>query len=181
MGGGACRSKWVFCAQTFGPRSSHPTSFASPFDVCQMSSPLARVPGWMEEVSSSWAGPETSYLHLRSPSLSGHSCHCSQARGPGHGVWTGRASHPSPCLTWWKALDAVEDVHIVSANCTQAVLKGGTQASLGSCPRRGGSLDSTFSEPLFLTDHDPPSYVGSLGVLGKRHKGSHFVGLRRQP
>ena len=109
--------------------------------------------------------------------------HATAARqgGPGHGVWTGRASHPSPCLTWWKALDAVEDVHIVSANCTQAVLKGGTQASLGSCPRRGGSLDSTFSEPLFLTDHDPPSYVGSLGVLGKRHKGSHFVGLRRQP
>ena len=45
----------------------------------------------------------------------------------------------------------------------------------------GGSLDSTFSEPLFFTDHDPPSCVGSLGVLGKRHKGSHFVGLRRQP
>lgn len=27
-----------------------------------MSSPLARVPGWMEEVSSSWAGPETSIV-----------------------------------------------------------------------------------------------------------------------
>lgn len=33
-GGGVRPSKWVFCAHTFGPRSLHPTSFASRFDVC---------------------------------------------------------------------------------------------------------------------------------------------------
>lgn len=55
------QSERVFCAQTFGPRSLQPTSFPSPFDVRQMSSSLARVPE-LEEVSCSWAGPETSIV-----------------------------------------------------------------------------------------------------------------------
>lgn len=33
-GGRMRQSKWVFCAQTLGPRSLHPTSFASSFDIC---------------------------------------------------------------------------------------------------------------------------------------------------
>ena len=41
---------------------------------------------------------------------------------PGHGVWTGGVPFPSPCLTWWKGLDAVVDVYIVSAKCMHAVL-----------------------------------------------------------
>lgn len=42
--GGVPRFEWVFCPQTFGPRSLYPTSFASPFDVRSMSSSLALVP-----------------------------------------------------------------------------------------------------------------------------------------
>lgn len=120
------RPEGLFCAQTFGPRSSHPTSFASPVDVCEMSSSLAPVPS-LEEASCSWAGPETSivssvyYLHLGSRGLSGHSGHCIWERGP----WAWRLDWdplPGGCLTWRKGLDPVEHAHIVLANCTLAAL-----------------------------------------------------------
>lgn len=88
---------------------------------------------------------------------------------------------PSPCLTWWKGLERVEGVHIVSANCTLFSFKTGLRASLGSCSGLVGSFGFTFSRHLFFLDHDPQSPAASLGVLGKWHKGSHFVGLRRQP
>lgn len=34
------------------------------------------------------------------------------------GTVFGQEPFSSPCLTWWKGLDSVEGVHIVSANCT---------------------------------------------------------------
>lgn len=99
------QSEWVFCAPTFGPRSLHPTSFPSPFDVGQMSSSLAGVPE-LEEVSCSWAGPETSIVSsvLSPPGKPG-------PFWPVLGSIWGRDTgcldwkpFPSPCLAWWQGL-----------------------------------------------------------------------------
>lgn len=111
--------------------------------------------------------------------LSGHSRHYIWGRGHWARSLDG-APFPRGCLTWWKGSVLGQHVHIVLANCTR-LLKEGYRHLWDPCSRLRGSLDSTSSGHLFVMDGDMQSCTASLGVLSKWHKGSHFVGLRRQP